>query len=109
MPRKSRQKPPAYTLHKPSGQARVRIGGKDHYLGPHNSQESHQQYARLIAEWSAVSPSLREREESSALDRLTVAELLLSYLDFAETYYVDPDGSQSKEFGCMKGAIGVVL
>jgi hypothetical protein len=30
---------PAYSLHKPSGQARVRIEGRDHYLGPYDSPE----------------------------------------------------------------------
>lgn len=67
----SRRKPPAYTLHKSSGQARVRIDGKDHCLGPYNSPESQGKYARLIAEWAEVSPNLRELDCASALDRLT--------------------------------------
>jgi Helix-turn-helix len=31
---------PAYGPHKPIGQARVRIDGKDYYLGPHGSEEA---------------------------------------------------------------------
>lgn len=44
---------PAYSLHRSSGQAIVRISGRDHYLGPHNSPESREKYDRLIAEWLA--------------------------------------------------------
>jgi len=105
MPRKSGQKPPAYLLHKPSGRARVRIDGKDHYLGEYNSPESHDAYARLIAEWSASHPTLEQRETLPALDNLTVAELLVKYLAFAEGYYVNPDGTPSKELVCMKDAM----
>lgn len=105
MARKSRQKPPAYTLHKPSGQARVRIDGKDHYLGPYSSPESRRKYARILAEWSAVNPTLHERKESPSLDNLTIAELLLEYLRFAKDYYAGPDGAPGKEFFCMIDAI----
>lgn len=35
---KKRRKP-AYLLHAPSGQARVRIDGNDHYLGVYDSPE----------------------------------------------------------------------
>lgn len=43
-----RRRIPALTLHKPSGQARVRIAGRDHYLGPHGSAESVAAYSALI-------------------------------------------------------------
>ena len=42
---------PAYLLHKPSGQARVRINGKDYYLGPHGSADSKARYDDLIHKW----------------------------------------------------------
>lgn len=48
--RRGRSAPPAYLLHKATGNARVRIRGKDYYLGPFGSEESRQRYARLIAE-----------------------------------------------------------
>ena len=41
---------PAYVNHKPTGQARVRIDGKDHYLGKYGSPESHEKYDELVAE-----------------------------------------------------------
>ena len=50
MPRKS-GKVPAYCHHRASGQAVVRIDGIDRYLGAYGSDQSHEQYERLIAEW----------------------------------------------------------
>jgi hypothetical protein len=41
---------PSYRLHKPSGRARVIIDGEHIYLGLYGSPESHERYARLIAE-----------------------------------------------------------
>jgi hypothetical protein len=49
MPRKARQ--PSYRHHKARNLAVVTIGGKNHYLGPWQSPESHERYAALIAEW----------------------------------------------------------
>ncbi len=45
--------PPKYRLQKARGCAVVTIYGKDHYLGPYGSPESHEEYARLIAQWQA--------------------------------------------------------
>jgi len=42
---------PGYLLHKPTGQARVRIAGRDHYLGVHGSDESRRRYDELITEY----------------------------------------------------------
>lgn len=52
MPKRSK---PAYSLHKATGQAQVRINGKDHYLGAYGSPESREIYEDLIAEWFARS------------------------------------------------------
>ncbi len=41
---------PKYSLHKPSGQAKVRFNGKTVYLGKFGSPESPQRYAELIAQ-----------------------------------------------------------
>ena len=43
---------PKYSLHKASGQAVIRLNGRDIYLGAYNSKESKTNYRRLIAEWS---------------------------------------------------------
>ena len=46
-----RKSVPSYRRHS-SGQARVTINGRDYLLGPCDSPESHEQYGKLIAEWS---------------------------------------------------------
>ena len=48
MPKK---RTPTYSLHCATGQARCRINGPDHSLGPYGSQESREKYKLLIAEW----------------------------------------------------------
>src|SRR5262249_23440196 len=45
---------PSYRLHKPTGLAVVSIGGRDVYLGKHESSESRAEYDRIIAEWLAT-------------------------------------------------------
>lgn len=78
---------PTYRHHKGSGQAVVTIGGRDYYLGRYGSPESRAEYDRLIAEWLAHGRSLPRSASGSVAD-LTVNELLLAYLRFADGYYV---------------------
>jgi len=44
---------PKYRYHKTSGRALVEIDGKTIWLGPYGSDESHEAYNRIIAEWLA--------------------------------------------------------
>ncbi len=85
MPKRKRK--PSYLLHKPTNQARVRIDGKDYYLGEYGSQESKERYRDLLAEWLAES---EDRSPSS----LTVDTLALLYLKHAGEYYRKGGGSQ---------------
>ncbi len=94
MPRKSGCIP-AYSLHRSSGQAIVRIAGHDHYLGLHGSPESREKYDRLIAEW------LSQGRQPIAVTvtpecGLLIHELLLKFVDHAERYYLF-EGEISKE------------
>src|SRR5262245_20922329 len=45
---------PRYTLHKPTGQADVRLDGKDPYLGRFGTPASRTCYDGLIAAWLAA-------------------------------------------------------
>lgn len=74
------KKPPKYSLHKPSGRARVRIDGKDVYLGDYGSDDSHRKYARVIAEWHAS-------HGIAQADHLTLDQLAILYTDFADFHY----------------------
>lgn len=77
-----RKKIPEPTRHKASGQAVVRLNGRDHYLGPYGSQTSVNEYDRLIAEWLE-----RGRTPLVESTELTIVELCSSYLTHAEQYY----------------------
>jgi integrase len=81
-----KNKIPSYLPHPASGQARVRINGRDFYLGPYGSSESKQAYARFIAEncGNGQAPTIT----IPAGERLTVAALVVKYDDFAQGYYM---------------------
>jgi integrase len=82
---------PSYRLHRPSGQAVVTIDGRDHYLGKHGTPESRGEYDRRIAEWM-----LCGRRSPVLSADLTINELLVSYLRYADAYYTQ-DGAPTKE------------
>ena len=95
------RKKPAYTLHKPTGQARVRVDGKDHYLGQHGSTESLERYDDLIAEWRS----------KSHVDTytLTIDDLTILYVQHADTYYRKPDGRPTGEANNIRFALNPLL
>lgn len=76
MPRQRRR--PTYTLHKPTGQARVRIDGRDHYLGEYGSDQSRERYDDLVSEWLT-------RQDVRRLT-LTIDDLAILYLEHARSY-----------------------
>jgi integrase len=86
MPRAPRQ--PAYRLHKARNCAVVTIGGKNRYLGPYDSPQSHQQYARLIAEWKAQLAERGQPEPARPQQALSVNEVLQAFWLHAKAYYV---------------------
>lgn len=78
---------PTYLLHKPTGQARVRIEGRDYYLGPFGSDESRRKYVELIGSGGVA--ALANRGNRGSDDGcLTIGELIVSFLNWAEAYYV---------------------
>ncbi len=101
---------PTYRLHKPTGQAVVRLQGRDIYLGKHGTESSRERYRRTIAEWlSTGTPPVLARERKDApspeFDGLTVAELILRFLRHAETHYRHADGSPTGTARNFKDAI----
>jgi len=67
---------PSYLFHKPTGQARARIDGKDYYLGAYDSAESRERYEALVAQWLL-------RNGDATQYTLSVDELALLYIEFA--------------------------
>jgi len=126
--RRRRKKPPAYRLHKASGQAVVRIGSTDQYLGKYGSEASRREYERLIADWQAeasrptgggppkTSPRGRGKRQPAPppavarVDqaRYSIAELLRDYHRHAKQYY-GGGGKGSGELRAMRYVIGWLL
>ena len=86
-------KVPSYGRHKASGQAVVRLNGRDIYLGKYGSAASHQAYRRLTAEFLE---SGRVPQAADA-DGISVAEVMAAYVRFARGYY-RKRGKPTREF-----------
>ena len=96
---------PSYSLHKRSGQAVIRLSGRDVYLGPHNSPESRERYDRFVAEWLANGRRPPEPPaEVPADDGVTVDELIVGYLEFAGLHY-RKNNTPTKELGNIKDSL----
>jgi integrase len=73
---------PSYRFHKASGQAIVTLAGKDHYLGPHGTDESKDDYRRRVKEWlSDGAPRVSSRRD------LNVDDVLAEFVPYAEQQY----------------------
>jgi len=97
-----RKRVPKYRRHK-SGAAFVEYQGKRIYLGRHGTAESRKKYRRFLEEIE-IKTDLAEIELSPPESR-SVVELIDKYLDYARTYYVNSDGTKSKEYFAMESAL----
>ncbi|MSR58606.1 MAG: site-specific integrase [Planctomycetaceae bacterium] len=93
----SATKRPSYLLHRPTGQARVRIRGRDHYLGKYGSAESKQRYEQIVGDWLAGQDPKRSL--------LTVDDLALAFCDWGKEYYRRSDGTPSGELRNIREAL----
>lgn len=89
--------PPTYQFHRSSGQARVRIDGRDHYLGTYGSPESHERYQDLIHTW-------RLHQCESDHFTHTIDDLALLYLAHAKQHY-HKDDRETSEVHCTRSAL----
>lgn len=99
---------PSYLLHKPTGQARVRIQGKDHYLGEYGSEASRIAYGQLVANLAAgvpidpfKPPNRGSNTTNDPATGLTINELVLAFMRYAQTHYVK-NGQPTSEIHCLK-------
>jgi integrase len=91
---------PGYRLHKPSGQAYVRLKSKVIYLGAHGSPESRSRYDEIISKWRTGQIADRH---SIAID-----ELALRYLEHAKQHY-RKNGRETSEVSSIKAALRVLV
>ena len=68
MSKSSSQRIPKYQHYNPRKCAKVRIDGRDIYLGPYDSPESHEKYRKVIAEWL-----VHQQEAPDKRDEITIA------------------------------------
>ena len=88
---------PKLCLHKATGQAIVRLSGKDHYCGRYGSSEAQARYDELIEGWlrnrrqalPVAAPSTGPPPDctTSTPTSPTVDDVLLAYWHHAEQYY----------------------
>jgi integrase len=97
---------PSYCIHKARQQAYVRLNGDMIYLGAPGSPESKEKYNRLIVEWLAAG---RTRVSPNEPASISVNEVLLAYRRFAETYYINADGTPGTELVRIDVAIRPVI
>ena len=89
---------PRYSRHA-SGQAVVRLNGKDHYLGKYGTAAAKAAYERLIGEWLNGGRQLPKAGAS-----LSVHEVLVAYVRWAQGYY----GPDHRVLGCIRDALKIV-
>lgn len=75
-----------------SGQAVVRLDGKDHYLGKYGSPEAQSKYQRIVYPWYLARKAAAEAAAppihyTSDFHHLTIDELVLRFIKFAEDHY----------------------
>jgi len=104
MPRVTSNYLPKYRFHKPSGQARVTIEGRDFWLGPWKSKASMLEYDRIITEWLANGRRLPAKQSDAGL---TLVELIAAYLKHARAYY-RKDGKETSEVVSLVRSLRIV-
>lgn len=93
------QRVPKASKHRATGQAVVRLSGKDFYLGRYGSAAAKAEYDRLITEWLAHGRQIPRPDAS-----LSIAELILAYMRWAERYYVK-GGKTTSEYQIIRQAM----
>ena len=99
---------PKLTHHKPSGQARVRLAGRDLYLGKFGTPEAEAAYHAAVAEWQATGRAPAKATaaavrsgRSPAEAGPTVNEVILAFWKWAERRY--PDREPGRTHGELVG------
>src|SRR5262245_14838662 len=100
-------KPPAYSLHKPSGQAKVKDQGRVIYLGKYGSPESWEKYHRFLAERYGRKDLVGQQKIQPEAEPLTITELAVRYFRHCEQYYVK-NGKVTNQVTMIKLALKVL-
>lgn len=88
----ARKRPPAYCLHRPTGQAFVRLDGRCIYLGRYNTSESRRRYQEELARWR----SNEVAAESTPPAAMYLGELSVAWLDWIDREYSESLASKAR-------------
>lgn len=106
---------PSYLRHS-SGQARIRVNGRDIMLGLYGSNESRVKYGQLIAKLAGGIPidpladsgrGKTSQNDPEADPGPTVGELCLAFMRYAETHYVK-NGQPTSQVDAVRSTIRVL-
>jgi integrase len=97
-------RPPKYSLHKGTGQAKVTMNGRVTYLGKHGSPESFEAYDRFVAALPKPGSKPGLQGEAGAPEPWFVGEIVNRYMEYARTRYV-LDGIPTSEVSTIKYAL----
>jgi integrase len=91
------------TLHAATGRARVRLDGRDIYLGAWGAPEAKREYDRVMAEWLAGGRAATTRRAGrGAGDGVTITELIVAFVKAKRA----PEGEPDRSFdGSIKPAL----
>lgn len=103
---------PAYSLHKPSGQAVVKVKQRSVYLGKYGTDESREAYARIVADILAgrpVTPPVPPKQGTPTLvPSMTIGTLVERYRVHADAYY-RKGGKPTTEVASIRCALKYLL
>jgi integrase len=85
---------------------RIRVDGRDYYLGRHGSDEARKEYARLCVVLAKDQPP---EAILATANVLSVADLVAAYLRHAEQFYRDEHGRTSSELVNYRCAVEPLL
>ena len=87
---------PKYGFHRGTGQARVRIDGKDIWLGKYGTPESMERYAKAVSDWQQS--TIEQPAE------VTFGQLAMLYKQYAKAHY-RKNGKLTSEYGLVSYAM----
>lgn len=88
---------PSYRPHRATGQARVTIDGRDHYLGAYGSDDSKARYKRLVAEYlNAGAKAPEPRPAGHSFAPYFVTNLCEDFNDWAGREYRTANGDPTR-------------
>ncbi len=97
---------PRLCRHKASGQAVVRLDGKDYYCGPWRSRAAQAEYDRLIAIYLASGRRMVPLEGQVGSE--TVTQLVVAYFEHVQVHHRRTDGTVTSEVRNNEAALATV-